>query len=233
MGYLSGEPSYLDQITPLQISIAKILVFLNLQEIKQAPFIYHDQIANISNDWKTILIGWKDDKVLHNFEFHCHLVETLKKLLRNCMKEHLLPQLNRSGVDYQTLLDAIFIEIPNNIESLAILRGLSTNAAVIKACGSESHAKLSYLLKEIPFQNKQLIAHIGHLMPELKTIKEQNIQLHKFLLSIQMSILDSEEITVDSSTLFTLSTEIINAHWFAIEQGILKVENLSFKTLIQ
>lgn len=233
MGYLSGATSFHEKITALQASVEKILLLLNHTEGDQIFNPYKNHLSHISNDWKTIIIGWQDDKVLHNFEFHSHLVNALLKFLRNYIKKQLLPHLNSSGVDYNPLLDVCFIQLPNNIESLAIVRGLSTNAAVVKACGQDSHAKLSYLLKDIPLKNKQLIEKTSHLIPEMTIIKDQNIQLHKFLLSIQMSILDSREITANSETLFALSTDIINAHWSAIEQGIQKIDKLSFHALIQ
>ncbi len=81
-------------------------------------------------------------------------------------------------------------------------------------------------------QNKQLIERIGILMPGITMIKEQNRQLQKYLLSIKMSILESAEITVDSASLFSLSTDIIDAHWTVIEQGIPIVEKRLFQIMI-
>lgn len=232
MGYLSGEPAFLDQIERSQVSIGRILLFLHQLDNSRQASIPIEQLVNISNDWKTILVGWRDDQVLHNFEFHCHLIDTLNKLIRHCMHSHLLPHLNSQGQDQQLLLETLFAKLPTTIELLAMLRGLSTNVAVIKACGTDSHAKISYLMKEIPRQSKQLVQSISQLLPDVTTIKNSQKLLYKFILTIQMSLLDSPEITANSSTLFALSTELIDSHWLVIDQGMQKIEQLSFQLLI-
>lgn len=232
MGYLSGEPAFMEKIEQLQLSIERTLLFLQQLDDNQSGCIPKEQLLNISNDWKTILIGWRDDQVMHNFEFHCHLIDTLNKLIRHCVSNQLMPHLNSNGQDQQFLLDTLFVQLPNTIESLAMLRGLSTNVAVIKACGTDSHAKMSYLLKEIPRQHKALIKALSQLMPDITTIKNSQKLLYKFILTIQMSILDSPEITANGSTLFSMSTDIINSLWFTVDQGLQKVENLSYQLLI-
>ena len=232
MGFLSGEPAFFNQIESLQSKIDKIFLLLNHLGDCNEPIIPIDQLNNIANDWTTILIGWRDDHLLHNFEFHGHLIDTLNKLIRYCMSTYILVFLDNSDENPRHLLDTILVQLPNTTESLAKIRGLSTNVAVIKACGTESHAKISYLLKAIPEQSKQLVHSLEHLMPDITTIKDHQKEIHRFIITIEMSILNSTEITTNSSQLFAFSTEIIDAHWHVVDLGLQKIENLCYQQLL-
>lgn len=231
MGYLSGAPAFLPQVEKLQGNIERILTMLADVDAGPKGCIPDDVMQNIHNDWKTILIGWQDDQVMRNFEFHCHLVDSLNKLLKYCMKEQLVQHLQGDN-NHQALLETLFIQLPNNIELIATLRGLSTNVAVIKACGTDSHNKISFLLKEIPKEHKLLLKLIDNFIPGLMAIKDQQKDLYKFLLTIQMTILDTPQVTADSSSVFKMSTDLINVHWNAMDQGIQFVEKLSYEMII-
>lgn len=232
MGYLSGAPKFLPQAEKLQANIERILAILSDIDAEPDGCIPKDVMQNIHNDWKTILVGWQDDQVMRNFEFHCHLVDSLNKLLRYCMKEQLTPYLQVEGNNYQALLETLFIQLPNNIELIATLRGLSTNVAVIKACGTDSHNKISFLLKEIPKEHKLLLKLIDNFIPGLMAIKDQQKELYKFLLTIQMTILDAPNVTADSASVFKMSTDLINVHWNAMDQGIQFVEHVGYQAMI-
>lgn len=231
MGYLSGEPAFLPRITRLQSKIARILQLLADLERKPGDGITGDTLLHIQSDWKTIVLGWQEDQILHNFEFHGHLVDALNRSLKHCMQAHLAPALAASTTPIGPRLETLFVQLPHTIELLATLRGLGTNVAVIKACGTDSHQKIAFLLKEIPRQHKRLLA-AQDAIPELHALKSQRQALYKFLLTIQVSILDNPEISVDSTFLFRLSSDVIDAHWHALEQGIQDVETLGYDLLL-
>ncbi len=233
MAYLSGSRNFLPQIEKLQYSISRVLLLLS--ELDRSPYhcIQYDLLNHINNDWKTIIIGWQHDQVMPNFEFHSHLIDSLNKLLRLCMMEQLRPLLMGTDNRHESLLDTLFVTFPNSIENLAMLRGLSTNVAVIKACGKDSHTKISFLIKKIEQQNALLFQSINQIIPDIYLIKKYQKPLHKFLLTVKLSILESPEVNVDSDLLFKLSTEIVDAQWMAVSQGIQRVEDLCYRGLIE
>lgn len=233
MAYLSGSQDFLLQIEQLQLSIESARYLITELNNNNYPCIPQDQLNNINNNWKTIAIGWQQDQVMHNFEFHSHLIDSCNKLLRLCMMEQLKPILLHSNSSHQALLEEVFVALPNNIENLAMLRGLSTNVAVIKACGKDSHAKISFLIKETEQQNKNLVQAVNTLSPDSYLVKTYQKPLHKFLLTVKMSILESPEVTADSSLLFTMSTDIIDTQWLAVSQGIQRIEDSAYRALIK
>ena len=48
-----------------------------------------------------------------------------------------------------------------------------------------------------------------------------------------MSIVDAPKVTANSAVLFALSTEVINAHWLAVDQGLQKIEGISYQLLLE
>ena len=239
MAFLSGEESFLSLCQRLQNNVERVISILRLQTDRAESTMTSSALDNIANDWKTILVGWQSDQVLHNFEFHGHLINGLKQLIRSIMKEHLYNDSNLSNANHRAFLDLLFIQLPDNIESLATLRGLSTNVAIVKACGSDSHVRLSFLLREIPQQNEHMMQSINRLceahqtIPSIETIKEQQKNVLKFLLSIQMNILDSDDINTNSTHLFTLSTTLIDIHWLVIDDGLQVIEKRPYERFIE
>ncbi len=233
MAYLSGSEVFLSQIEKLQQSIETALQLITELNNSNYRCIPDDLLTNINNDWKTIAIGWQQDQVIPNFEFHSHLIDACNKLLRLCMTEQLKPLLPQGKTNQQALLELMFIRFPSCIENLAMLRGLSTNVAVIKACGKDSHAKISFLIKELEQQNKSLIQASDNISPNISLIRSYQKPLLKFLLTVKLSILESPDVTVDSSLLFKMSTEIIDNQWDAVSQGIQRIENTLYRTLIE
>jgi len=102
-----------------------------------------------------------------------------------------------------------------------------------KACGKDSHTKISFLIKKIEQQNALLFQSINQIIPDIYLIKKYQKPLHKFLLTVKLSILESPEVNVDSDLLFKLSTEIVDAQWMAVSQGIQRVEDLCYRGLIE
>jgi hypothetical protein len=236
MAWLSGEESYSTSIKLLQSDIQKIFNLIKHIQKTHPYTITEADLDNMTSNWNSILIGWTRDSVMQNFEFHCHLVEVLKRALRHCDKA-LIERLPHSHHNNE-LTSLLFNNLYDHIESLARLRGLSTNAAIIKACGQDSKAKLSYLLKDIPKQQQEIITYSQKLVPNFdvspifQLIESNEKDLRRLLFSIQIQILESSEINMDSYSLFQLATDIIQNQWHCLGQGIHLVDQFIFDDLI-
>ena len=236
MAFLSGDESFLPMVARLQKHIGRLLLVLNDGNARNG-LIPRASLSNVDSGWQTILMGWQADEILLNFEFHGHLIDSLKQALRNVMREHLMYQLSDQGRSCDSLLHTVFVQIPELIEQVARLRGLSTNAAVVQACGVDSHARISFLIKEIPVQTERLLNVVGELQtvhgiaPQLQSLRALRMDLQRYLISVQVNILESKNISENGVALFNRSTEIVDALWSAVEEGTKKIESLVFQQL--
>lgn len=236
MAFLSGDQSFLPMVARLQKHIGCLLLVLNDLNTRN-ELISGASLSNIKSGWQTILMGWQDDDILLNFEFHGHLIDSLKQVLRSLMREHLMYQLSDNGKSCDSLLHTVLVQIPELIEQVARLRGLSTNAAVVQACGADSHARISFLIKEIPIQNERLldvldeVQSVHGVVPKLQSLKALRMVLQRYLISVQVNILESTQISTSGLDLFNSSTEIVDALWLAVEEGTQKVESLMYQQL--
>lgn len=231
MAYLSGDDGFGALIVESQQRIESMLHILEALERSGHFSARSGELANLRREWRTIASGWHEDQLMHNFQFHCHLVENLKRSILECL-QRLLEVLAGRGEEGERVALGRFLGLMfENIESLAMLRGLSISAAVIRTCGSESHTRLAFQLKEISRRNEALLELIGRLglpyrcMPVVRIFRDQQLGLHKLLISIRMMILEEQSIAVDSRALFQLASEIIDAHWLAFDHGIYALES--------
>ena len=233
MAFLGGEQVFMPQLHQLQEDVHNILVLL--KNTVGGHSLQPDEFTYLSTNWETILVGWQNDQIMHNFEFHSHVVDQLKKLLRQCRKT-LMPSSEHHH--FARLLRFLLDNLFDNIESLAKLRGLSTNAAIVRACGVDAQSRISFLLKEIPEQNQQIMTLLDDLkpfyshLPTLEQLKLQEKTLHRLLLSIQIQILDTPDITINGPSLFNLATDIINTRWRELGQGLQIIDQSIFDDLV-
>ena len=238
MAYLSGDEAFGALILQSQQHIQSALQILAALERSGSLFVRPGVLASLNMDWKTIAIGWHDDQIMHNFEFHCHLVDNLKRSILESLQRLREMVATRRQQAVPATVEKFMGLMFENIESLAMLRGLSISAAVIRACGSDSHARLAYQLKEISRRNEALLALIGQLglhyqaLPVVKMFRDQQLGLHKLLVSIRMMILEEQAIDADSQALYLLATDIIDAHWLIFDHGIYALERVISQQVI-
>lgn len=238
LGYLSGEDAFLSIAERQSQMIDKLFASYLLHNGFSADLPGPVEVSNSLDSWQVIKFDWQSDELLHNFEFHSHLVDNLKKIIRGHMRDTLMPDRHTMAPGYELLLETVFITLPNTIEELAKLRGLSTNAAVVQACGSDSHTRLSFLLKDIPrllLALEQALENIIEDYPEFDVIRPgrgQQRRLNALLKKINTNILNSRKIQEDSTQLFRAATDIIDAFWLSMEMAIQRMEQLQYRSFI-
>ncbi len=80
-------------------------------------------------------------------------------------------------------------------------------------------------------QLEELKPFYSHL-PNLEQIKMQEKTLMRLLLSIQIQILETPDITINGPTLFNLATDIINSRWRELGHGIQIIDQTIFDGLV-
>lgn len=239
MAVLNGDESFLSLVEQRQQSIRQIVSMLKEANSHSQPLVASSAIEQLENEWKTILMGWDQDEVIDNFQFHCYLIESLHRLIRIVIVEQLPEQLGINEAQQQALLRVLFITLPEITENLAMLRGLSTYAAVKKTCDESSQGKIAFLVKEIREKNETLMRQLQELalqlpvLPGAEIIVSKRKELHKLMVTIEIAILEPHKIHTEGSQLFRMATSIIDAYWLAIEQGIQQVDHWVYELSIQ
>ncbi len=232
---LSGDISFLSLAVKRQENIQRMLSLLAHVNNDAAGVITPLAIDNIINEWKTILIGWRQDQLMDNFQFHSHLVESLHKLIRANMIEQLLPELSVEDEAVKPLFKVIFIKLPQLNEYLAILRGLCADVSVRRECGKSSKARIAYLLKLVRKESDGVLRLLEQVAATLKSVPAVDIitgqkkYLNRLLVTIEVTILESAEIHAHGGHLFDMATDIIDAYWLAIEQGIQQADHYVYQ----
>lgn len=230
VGFLSGEQDFFPLANAQEQLVDKLFLALRLHGNFSTVTFPPIDFSSCQSDWEMIKRNWQSDELLHNFEFHSHLIERCHKIIRAVANEKLLDEITEADVVYKALLNSLLVQLPNIAESLAILRGLSTNATVVMACGKDSHSRLSFLIKEIPvllreLENSlyQLAAHYPQA-EQLKPSKGLLRKLKALLKKIDSKILANRKIQEDSQQLFRLTTEVIDDFWKTLDLGLYMLE---------
>ena len=245
MAILAGNEDFESRLQVLQARIRQRLNYLDrLREGEYEGFIRTDTWQAILQEWQTVSEGWRDDTVLPNFELHSHLVERLLQLFRAGGK-----WLFESDTRFQSaavkcldiaVLAFCFQTLPQTIELLAKLRGLTTHAAAMGVCDNEHRVRIDYLLQLVRREQVNLRTFTAQrpvkvlrLIPGLLDTQLNDVVFTQWTQRISLEVLQKNKLQAAlTDELFSQGTEIIDGY-FAINQQSLAYVRLSLEDALE
>lgn len=243
MAILAGNRDFETRLAVLQAKVRQRLRFLDLARTGNG-FISDDYWQAILQEWQAVSQGWRDDTVLHNFELHSHLIEKLLQLQRAGGK-----WLFESDPVFQaaavkcldiSVLAFTFQTLPQTIEHLARLRGLSTHAAALGVCDNEHRLRIEYLLQmarreQVNLRNytAQRPVKVLRLIPGLLDTQLNEVVFTQWTQRISNDVLQKGRLYASlADELFAQGTTIIDG-FFAINRQSLAYIRLALEDMLE
>lgn len=263
MAILAGNRDFEPRLAMLQAKVRQRLAYLD-QSRDHNGFISDSVVSNgvissgivsngfISNEsWQAILLewqavseGWRDDTVLPNFELHSHLVEKLLQLMRAGGKWLFESDMVFKSAIVKCLdisvLSFAFQTLPQHIELLAKLRGLSTHAVAMGSCDNDHRVRIDYLLQlakreQVNLRNftAQRPVKVLRLIPGLLDTQLNEVVFTQWVTRISTEVLQKGKIQSSlADELFVQGTEIIDG-FFAINQQSLAYVRQALEDMLE
>lgn len=258
MAILAGNRDFEPRLAMLQAKVRQRLMYLD-QSRDNNSFISNGLGSNgfISNgfisteNWKAILLewqavseGWRDDTVLPNFELHSHLVDKLLQLMRAGGKWLFESDMVFKNAIVKCLdisvLSFAFQTLPQHIELLAKLRGLSTHAVAMGNCDNDHRVRIDYLLQlakreQVNLRNftAQRPVKVLRLIPGLLDTQLNEVVFTQWVTRISTEVLQKGKIQTSlADELFVQGTEIIDG-FFAINQQSLAYVRQALEDMLE
>jgi len=225
---INGDESFLPLTHSLNEQI--VLHFRVLDALAQQSVLPLEQIDLAIADWAAIERDWPRDTIIRNYEFHCHLVDTLRRVMNQTIEEFVLEGFDWSE-DFINGVRLTLFEIPEHIELMAKLRGLSTHAASSRRCDEDTRLRISFLIKHVDNEYRRLYPALKAIegplarLEAFERLPTQQIKLERLLEIIQQRIMNAARIRTDGSRIFSLSTETIDLYWETVEQALSVIES--------
>ena len=238
-----GGGEFKTDFLKLQSQLERRLATMEVFAEKMNDVLSERDKENLHLAWETIRKDWQNDNLNDNFELHSHFIQQLLAMASGLAKQLEVPLIDFSKVSELSILASerdqprmfkqieilnfVAKQLPSLIERLAKVRGLASYAAAMGSASELDSRKLQYLVASTREEKLRIIAQAERLesfllqdMPSLRSIK--NIELkHIFLLNVvETDVLSSSVIVADAHQLFGLCTEIIDAYWTIVDDGL-------------
>lgn len=240
MGILAGDNSFVAGFEMLQKQLEKRLATLECFAHRTGGLLSTREKENLNLAWMTIRQDWQDDDLSDNFELHTHFIEQLQGMLISLAKQLESPLCPETigasealGNGYPKLFKQIELlnfvarQLPDMIEQVAKVRGLSVYAASLGSVDFYNDRKLRFLLQCAREQSDKLrhqAERLNELLRgELRSFQElKNLELKLLFLlnTVEQDVLSGVEITTSSQQYFKLATDIIDIYWRVVNDGL-------------
>lgn len=236
MALIGGNKGFRNEFNELQYQIDRRIATLQAFIRRTGKLISTHQEESMRLAWQTIRLDWQDDKLSDNFELHSHFIEQLQNIVISLARELEQPfegVRNADPLDYPQvfkqieLLNFVARELPEMIEQIAKVRGLSTYMAASGEVEYHHDRKLRYVLQCARQQNEKLRHQSERLrtilngsvssLPEIKAIELKLIYLME---TVEKDVLGGGTIKTNSHQLFKLATELIDVYWSVVNEGL-------------
>lgn len=242
MSLLAGGQYFENDILDLQKQLRRQFIALEVFTSSTDKLLSDQDKTCLENAWQTIAHDWHDDDVIDNFELHSHFIDELLAIVTK-----LSARLTYTSSDYSVvndsadndesitypqafrqieLLNFVAKQLPQTIEKIAKIRGLSCHAATIGKVEHWQGRYLGYLIQCVKTENQKLLYQADRIstLIDIEFSSIGNIKTHEnkliFLFTrLENDLLGNSKDNIDGQQLFKLSSEIINVYSRIIDDG--------------
>lgn len=218
LAVLGGTDSFRPRTYSLQRDINETVAKIH----QTSPLLDRQRYRCILTEWFSIKGHWHRDAPLDNFEMHNYLIEQVTLLIQDIAVRAELATDSKRGT---LLSEFAFKHLIKHIETLGMLRGLSTYIASSGECQRSYMMRLSHLRQvcdESTERHKQTLKGLPNdLEKELKTQYSvpQNLRFtDDYLQLINNHMLNLKQINIDSDEVFYFATRAIEAELRLLEK---------------
>jgi hypothetical protein len=132
-----------------------------------------------------------------------------------------------TGSQHQALNHYVLNDVPSFIELLGQIRALGTSTAVVGVMDDACEMRLRFLMGQLQKQQIKVKQQAQHLSQEALNITSSLIdallcepKLERLSGIVMHDLLSGREIVTSADEIFTLSTQIIDAHYNVMNEGL-------------
>lgn len=239
MSLLGGSEIFQKDIDQLQVRLERRLTALEIITRNTGGLLSPRDKENLSNAWTTIRHNWQDDHLVDNFELHSHFIEQLLEIV-STLSQKLIDSLCEWQPNVDTENNAVYPrsfkeievinfvarQIPQSIELIAKIRGLSSYATTVGTVEYTEDRKMRYLIKcarekneKLRHQSQRLLTLTEDYVPALTHINEFEMKLLRLFDLVERDVLGGTTMTTNSHQLFKWATDIMAAYATITDQG--------------
>lgn len=222
---LAGNPFFESKTRVLAREVNSRFKELERQQQECLDVIDSRQWEDICNAWQTVHFQWRQDEIIENFELHSHLVKQLLSYIS--VLGNKVEDLIETGSQHQALNHYVLNDVPSFIELLGQIRALGTSTAVVGVMDDACEMRLRFLMGQLQKQQIKVKQQAQHLSQEALNITSSLIdallcepKLERLSGIVMHDLLSGREIVTSADEIFTLSTQIIDAHYNVMNEGL-------------